>query len=85
MEKVELDLSYYVTKGALKSAAGADTSHFVKKTDLANLKPDVDKLDIDKLKKWHIRKLKTTLIELGKLNNVVKYGVVKKTECNQLV
>ena len=51
MEKVELDLSYYVTKGALKSAAGADTSHFVKKTDLANLKPDVDKLDIDKLKK----------------------------------
>ena len=51
MEKVELDLSYYVTKGDLKSAAGADTSGFVKKTDLANLKPDVDKLDIDKLKK----------------------------------
>ena len=85
MEKVELDLSYYVTKGDLKSAAGADTSDFVKKTDLANLKPDVDKLDIDKLKKWHIWKLKTTLIELGKLNNVVKNGVVKKTECNQLV
>ena len=78
-------MSYYATKRDLKSATGADTSDFVKKTDLTNLKSDVDKLDIDKLKKWHIWKLKTTLIELGKLNNVVKNGVVKKTECNQLV
>ena len=33
-----------------KNATGVDTSDFAKKTDLANLKSDVDKLDIDKLK-----------------------------------
>ena len=29
---------------------GVDTSDFAKESDLANLKSDVDKLDIDKLK-----------------------------------
>ena len=48
--KVELDLSNYATKADLKNATGVDTSDFAKKTDLANLKSDVDKLDIDKLK-----------------------------------
>ena len=43
-------MSYYATKRDLKSATGADTSDFVKKTDLTNLKSDGDKLDIDKLK-----------------------------------
>ena len=33
------------------NAAGVDTSKFAKKVDLANLKSNVDKLDIDKLKK----------------------------------
>ena len=47
--KVELDLSDYVTKTDLKNATGADTSSFTKRIDLANLKSDVDKLDIDKL------------------------------------
>ena len=37
-------------KQILKSATGVDTSDFSKNTDLANLKSDVDKLDIDKLK-----------------------------------
>ena len=41
--KVDLDLSNYATKANLKNAAGADTSDFAKKTNLANLKPDVDK------------------------------------------
>ena len=50
--KVELDLSNYATKTNLKNAAGVDTSDFAKKTDLANLKSDVDKLDIDKLKNY---------------------------------
>ena len=45
--KVELDLSNYATKTDLKSATGVETSDFTKKTDLADLKPDVDKLDID--------------------------------------
>ena len=48
--KVELDLSNYATKTDLKNAAGVDTSKFAKKVDLANLKSNVDKLDIDKLK-----------------------------------
>ena len=48
--KVELDLSNYATKADLKNATGVDTSDFSKKTDLANSKPDGDKLDIHKLK-----------------------------------
>ena len=48
--KVELDLSNYETKTDLKNATGVDILDFVKKTDLANLKLDLDKLDIDKLK-----------------------------------
>ena len=47
--KIELALSKYAKKADLKSATGVDTSDFAKKTDLANLKPDVDKLDIHKL------------------------------------
>ena len=46
-----LDLSNYATKVDLKNATGVDTSKFAKKVDLANLKSDIDKLDIDKLKK----------------------------------
>ena len=48
--KVELDLSDYATKADLKNATGVDKSKFAKKVDLASLKSNVDKLDIDKLK-----------------------------------
>ena len=48
--KVELDLHNYATKGDLKNATGIDKLDFAKKTDFANLKSNVDKLDIDKLK-----------------------------------
>ena len=48
--KVVLDLCNYATKADFKKATEVDTSDFAKKTDLANLKSDVDKLDIDKLK-----------------------------------
>ena len=48
--KVELDLSNYATKADLKTTTGVDTSKFSKKFDLANLKSNVDKLDINKLK-----------------------------------
>ena len=48
--KVGLDFSIYATKADLKNAAGVDTLKFSKKVDLANLKSDVDKLSIDKLK-----------------------------------
>ena len=50
--KGELDLSNYVTKGDFKNVAGVDTSKFAKKVDLGSLKSNVDKLDIDKLKKF---------------------------------
>ena len=48
--KVELDLSNYAPKLDFKNATGVDTSYFAKRTGLANLTSDVDKLDIDKLK-----------------------------------
>ena len=48
--KVNLDLSNYGTKSYLKNTIGNDQSTFVEKVDLANLKYDVDKLDIDKQK-----------------------------------
>ena len=49
--KVELDLSNYATKSDLKNATCVDTSQFVTKVDLSNLKSDIDHLDIDKLEK----------------------------------
>ena len=48
--KVELDLSNHATKAGLKNAAGVDISEFAKKTVLAHLESNVDKLDTDKLK-----------------------------------
>ena len=48
--KVELDFSNFSTKLYLKNATGVDTSKFARNSDLASLKPDVDELDIDKLK-----------------------------------
>ena len=69
--KVELDLSNYVTKTDLKKGTGVDTWDFAKKTDLANLKYDVDKLDIDKLKNvlsvLSILKSKVDKLGIGKL------------------
>ena len=44
---------------------------------MANLKTEVDKLDIDKLATVHV--------DLSKLSNVVKNDVVKKTVYNKLV
>ena len=49
--KVELDLCNYATKSDLKGETSIDTWKFSKKVDLAGLKSDVDKLNIDKLKK----------------------------------
>ena len=68
--KVELDLSNYATKADLKNATGLDTSKFAKKVDLANLKPNVDKLDIEKLK--------NVLTNLSNLKNKIKKLYVNK-------
>ena len=65
--KVELDLPNYAIKADLKSAAGVNTSKFTQKLDLANLKPDAEKLDVDKLKNvpTNLRNLKSREDKLG--------------------
>ena len=97
--KVDLDLSNYVTKVDSKSATVVDISYFSKTTDLASLKSDVNKLNIDKLKKLpsnlsnlkgkvdqlDIGKLETTPGDLSKLSNVAKNNVVEKTDYDELV
>ena len=75
--KVQLDLTNYATKTDLKSINHIDVSSFASKTNLAVLKTEVDKIDVDKLK--------TTPIDLAKLINVVKNDVVKKTHYNTKV
>ena len=45
--KVELDLYNYATKVDLKRATGVDTSNLAAKSDLASLKAELDKIDID--------------------------------------
>ena len=44
---VKIDLSNYATKTDLKNVAHVDTSSFALKTNLANLKTEVDKFDIE--------------------------------------
>ena len=46
---VKVDLSNYATKTDIKNISHVDTSSFAFKTNLANLKTEVDELDIDKL------------------------------------
>ena len=48
--KVQLDLCNYAIKSDLKNSTGVDTLKFSKKVNLASLKSNVDKLDIDKWK-----------------------------------
>ena len=52
--KVELDMSNYSTKVDLKNATGVNTSKFAKKLDLASLKSNVEKFDIDKFSRTKI-------------------------------
>ena len=52
--KIELDLFNYATKTDLKNAARIYTLSFAKKADLAHLKSDADKLDIDELKIYQV-------------------------------
>ena len=75
--KVDLDLSSYATNANLKNTTVVDTLKFAKIVDLASLKSETDKLDIDKLE--------TTRSDLSKLSDVVKNEVVKKTVFDKLV
>ena len=67
---VKVDLSNYATKADIKNISHVDTSSFALKTNLANLKTEVDKLDIDKLV--------PVPTDLSKLSNVVKMMLLKK-------
>ena len=68
---VKIVLSNYSTKTDLKYLTHVDTSSFALKTNLANLKTEVDKLDIDKSV--------PVPVDLSKLSVVVKNYVAKKT------
>ena len=74
---VTVDLSNYATKADIRNISHVDTSSFALKTNLANLKTEVDKLDIDKLV--------PVPTDLSQLSNVVKNDVVKKNVYNKLV
>ena len=67
---IKVDLSNYATKTDTKNISHVDTSSFTLKSNLACLKTEVDKLDIDKLV--------PVPIALSKLIDVVKNDVVKK-------
>ena len=73
---VNVDLSNYATKADLKNATRIDTSKLALKSNLANLKAKVDKIDVDKLK--------TVPVDLSKLSNVIN-NVVKKAVYDKLV
>ena len=73
----KVDLSNHGTKIDLKNVTDVDTSTFALKTNLANLKTEVDKLDIDKLA--------PVPVDLSKLSDLVKNDVVKKTVYDKLV
>ena len=61
---VKVDLSNYATKTDFKNVPHIDVSSFALKSNLASLKTEVDKLDIDKL----------VLVpaDLSKLSDIVK-------------
>ena len=70
-------MSNYATKTDIKNISHVDTSSFALKSNLASLKTEVDKLDIDKLV--------PVPVDLSKLSDVVKNDLVKKTVYRKLV
>ena len=74
---VKVDLSNYATKADIKNISHVDTSSFSLKSNLATLKTQVDKLDIDKFV--------SVPVDLSKLSDAVKIDVVKKPVYDKLV
>ena len=68
---VKVDLSNYAMKSDIKNISHVDTSRFAPKSSLTSVKTEVDKLDVDKLV--------PVPVDLSKLSDIVKKGVVKKT------
>ena len=67
---VKVDLSNYAIKADIKNISHIDTSSFTLKTNLANLKTEVDKLNFDKLL--------PAPVDLSKLSDVVKMMLSKE-------
>ena len=67
---INVDLSNYATKADITNISHVYISNFALKTNLPNLKTEVDKLDIDKLV--------PVPTDLSKLSNVVKMMLLKK-------
>ena len=74
---VKVDLSNYATKADIKNISHVDTSSLALISNLASLKTEVDKLDIDKLV--------PAPVDLSKLSDLVKNDVVKKTVYDKIV
>ena len=74
---VKVDLSNYATKTDIKNISHVDTSSFALKSNLASLKTEVDKLDINKLV--------PVLVDLSNLSDPGKIDVVKRTVYDKLV
>ena len=68
--KIELNLTNYATKTDLNNITHVDTSSYASKTNLAALKTELYKIDIDKLK--------TATTDLPTLTNAVENDLVKK-------
>ena len=63
-------MSNYASKTDIQNIFHVDTSSFALKLNLASLKSEVDKLDIDKVV--------PVPVDLSKLNDLVRNDVVKK-------
>ena len=63
-------MSNYAAKSDIKNILNIDTSSFALKSNLAALKAEIDKLNIDKLV--------PVPVDLSKLSGVVKNDVVRK-------
>ena len=74
---VKVDLSNYATKAYIKNISHVDTSRFAIKSNLASLKTEVDKIDIDKLI--------PVPVDLSKLSDVVKNDDGKKAVYDKVV
>ena len=74
---IKVDLSNYGAKTDIKNISRIDTSSFALKTNLANLKNEIDKLNIDKLA--------PVPVDLSKPSDVVKNDILKKTVYDKLV
>ena len=70
-------MSNYATKTDIKKISHIDTSNFASISNLASLKTEVGKLDIDKLV--------PVPVDLSKISDVVKNDVVKKIVHDKLV